>query len=273
MKKSGSARRRLQGVIETAKAESSKNVPSALNTSTRALVLSLELEKPDFGLTQYCLNNVGKTLVDIGDYERAVGLLESALEKARKAYGDVHALVEHPCQSLGRAYTELGDLDKALDYWNAAAFSAERMRGVYHQSTIFCLSRKARALRQKGFHEEALTVFCKVFGRTQTVFGCGLQTAFAARELAACYCQLGRFEEAIPVWKHALRCFDECPAYQKQGKNVKRCLSWTRSQAAAAKTLVPDAESIDFAFARNSPLEIFEERLMEPVSMVETPVV
>ncbi|MBX9951915.1 MAG: tetratricopeptide repeat protein [Candidatus Obscuribacterales bacterium] len=231
MKRSKNPRGRIQSLIEKAKAQSSENSPDALNTWTRATFLSLQLVSPDFGLTQYCINNVGKSLVDQGDYERAIGVLEPALEKARETVGLAHPLVEHPCQSLGRAYDALGDYAKSQKYWDAAACSAESTRGIYHASTIFCLSKKARALRSQGLHEEALTAYCKVWGRTQFAFGNDLRTAFAARELAACYCQLGRFEEAIPIWQHAKHCFDEHPRYHKYARNMKRCLSWSRNQA------------------------------------------
>lgn len=232
MKRSKNPRARIQTVIEKAKAQSSENKPEAFNTWTSATLLSLELVSPDFCLTQYCLNNVGKSLVDQGDYERAIGVLEPALEKAREALGLAHPLVEHPCQSLGRAYDAVGDYAKSLQYWDAAAHSAENTRGIYHASTIFCLSKKARALRSQGMYEEALTVYCKVLGRTQFVFGNELQTAFAARELAACYCQLGRFQEAIPIWQHARHCFDAHPRYHRYAKTVKRCLCWSRDQVA-----------------------------------------
>ncbi len=231
MKKSNNARGRIQSLIEKAQKQAAEGSPDALNTWLRATILSLELANFDAGLTQYCHNNVGKTLVDFGDYERALLMLVPALEKAREVFGDAHPLVEHPCQSLGRAYLALGDHAKALEYWDAAASSAEKTRGVFHQSTIFCLSKKAQSLRLLGRHEEALGIFCKVFGRSQSVFGTELQTAFAARELAACYCQLARFDEAIPIWVHAKRCFELHPNYHKHTTNVKRCLAWTRNQA------------------------------------------
>ena len=241
MKKFNAERSSLRALVDTAKKHSEENHPEALTTWTRATAYSLELLGPFHGMTLFCYNHLGKTLVDLGDSERAISVLEHGLESARIAFGNVHARVEHPCQSLGRAYSALGDHAKACQYWDAAVYSSEQMRGVYHPSTIFCLSRKARALRQQGLHDEALTVFSKVFGRTQHVFGSNLQTAFAARELAACYCQLGRFEEAIQLWKHALRCFDKHPNYYKHSTNVRRCLSWTRNQAAAGKSDTRDA--------------------------------
>lgn len=236
MRKFKAERRSLQRLVDIASQQSAENHPDALQTWNRSAALSQELLGPYHGLTLFCYNHLGKTLVDIGEYEQAILVLEPVLELARGAFGLVHARVEHACQSLGRAYSALGDHVKADQNWEAAAYSSEKMRGVYHLSTIFCLSRKARALRLQGLHEEALTVFSKVFGRTQHVFGCNLQTAFAARELAACYCQLGRFQEAIPIWKHALRCFDEHPNYHKHSLNVKRCLSWTRNQAKTCRT-------------------------------------
>lgn len=227
MEKYDTAKTELQALIETAKEQSGRKDPAALQTWIQAAEASKQLVGATHSWTVFCINNVGKTLVDKGEYERAIPLLESSLGAAHAAFGQVHFCVEHASQSLGRAYGALGDQAKAAQHWDAAALSSEIIRGPCHQTTIFCLSQKGRALMRQNRPVEALPILRKVLGRTQSLHGRHFHTGYAARELAACLNQIGNFKDAIPLWKYARRCFSiDQEKYSRQILNAAHCLEW-----------------------------------------------
>ncbi len=232
MKTMNRAHRNLQTCIAAAEQQSAEHHPDALQSWTRTAARSVDVMGPTHRWTLFCLNNVGKTLVEMGDYEGAIPVLLTSLRAAREIHGCIDFSVEHASQSLGKAYAALGNHERSAYYWDAAAFSAELTRGAYHQTTIFCLSHKARSLVLQNKHEKALPIFRKVLGRTLHVFGSDSRGAYAARDLAACLNQLGYFEKALPIWKFARRCFSQDKdKFRRQLAGVTHCLGWTRQRA------------------------------------------
>ncbi len=209
MKSVNRARDDLQKIIDTAKEHSAKKLPTAFYQWRRAADRSADLLGQYHASTVFCVNNVGKTLVEIGCHKEAISLLEASLRQSITVHGCAHFAVEHACQSLGRAYTAMGRHALAGQWWKAAAISSESLRGKEHQTTVFCLSQQAQALTRLGLNAEALPIFHEVLSRTKNVFGRHVHTAYAARRTAECLNQLGYFEEALPVWKLAVKCFTQ----------------------------------------------------------------
>ncbi len=198
---------------------------------------SRELLGPNHKTTVFCQNNIGQALVDSEFYDEAIPLLETALRQAQALYGYVSFSVEHVCQSLARAYRAKGNLTMAHKHWLSAAMSSESLRGLLHDTTIFCYHRAARALASDKRFQEALPLFQKVMQANFELHGNTIHTAFAERDLATCLNQLGHHKESVHHWRRSHRIFKADPTKAIVSKDTLRCLMWTRRKIRAERKL------------------------------------
>lgn len=231
------ARQEVQKLIDTAKEHSHRQQRDAHKLWRAAADRSRELLGPTHEATMFCQNNVGKALVDIGLNDEAIPLLETALRQAQAIYGYVHFAVEHICQSLARAHRAKGNLSAAHSYWMTAATSSESLRGLKHNTTIYCLHQAARALASDKRFADALPLFQKTHQANLELHGQTVNTAFAARDLATCYNQLERYSDAMPHWRRAHRIFEKLADKKEITSSTFRCMMWTRDKIRAAHKL------------------------------------
>lgn len=231
------ARQEVQQLIDTAKQHSLRKMRDAHKAWRQAADRSRQLLGPTHEATIFCQNNVGKALVDIERYDEAIPLLETALRQAQALYGYVHFAVEHLCQSLARAHRANGNLAQAHSYWMAAATSSESLRGLQHNTTIYCLHQAARCLACDKRFADALPLFQKTLEANSGLHGRSVHTAFAARDLATCFNQLGRYQEALPQWRRAYGIFKDDPEKANVANSTFRCMMWTRDKIRAERKL------------------------------------
>lgn len=232
----------LQKLIDAAKELSAKKSCHAYDAWSAAAERCAQVVGHYHDWTMFCIINKGKSLVDTHRLEEAIAILETALRQLNSIHGYVHFHVEHACQSLGRAYGKLGKPDLEHVYWTRALYSSQSLRGLSHETSIYCLSQAARALTKQGQVLRALPLYQDLLSRCRTAHGQQVQTAFAARDLAQCLNQLGRFEEAYPHWKLAVKLFNLEP--ERHGRirdQTLRCMFWTRDQVREAKRAKIDA--------------------------------
>ena len=128
----------------------------ALNYFNRSLALyqRSDNERSTLG-TSYAYYHIGKTYLLQGNNEKALGLLEEALETA-EIYGDVslHAL---SLLELGKAYYKLDDLDQSFSYLNEATQEAQGIKGTYANVILQeCYLNLSKYYNQVGNLEEAM---------------------------------------------------------------------------------------------------------------------
>lgn len=222
------ARAEVQKLIDIAQEHSAKKKRDAHKLWRAAAERSRELLGHTHEATRFCQNNVGKALVDIGNHDEAIPLLETALRQAQAINGYVNRQVEHIHQSLARAYKGRGDHATAHKHWVAAGTSSETLRGANHTTTIFCFHQAARALASQKLFAEALPLFQTVLAANIATHGDSVNTAFALRDTATCLNQLERYEEAKPFWKRAHKLFAREPSKKDLAASTMRCLNWTR---------------------------------------------
>ena len=108
--------------------------------------------------TSYAYYHIGKTYLLQGNNERALGLLEEALETA-EVYGDV-SLRAQSLLELGKAYYNLDDLDQSFTYLNEATQQAQGIKGTYANIILQeCYLNLAKYYNQVDNLEEALVNF------------------------------------------------------------------------------------------------------------------
>jgi tetratricopeptide (TPR) repeat protein len=228
-------RAQLYSLIEIAKEHSEKRKLDAPQKWRAAADLSRSIFGEVHETTIYCQNNVGKALIATRKFAEAIPLLEAALRKARAFHGYAHPSVEHTCQALARAYKARSDFASAHKHWINAAESSETLRGLQHNTTIYCYHQAARCLADQKKFEEALVFFDKVLDATIALHGNCAQTAFVLRDKATCLNQLGRFEDAHPVWSRAFTLFDR-NGKRKEATEAFHCMRFTKHRKKAART-------------------------------------
>ncbi|MCC7531031.1 MAG: tetratricopeptide repeat protein [Candidatus Melainabacteria bacterium] len=229
------ARAEVDKLIEIAKAHSAGKKRDAHMKWRAAAERSRELLGHTHEATRFCQNNVGKSLVEIGNHEEAIALLEAALRQTQAINGYVDRAVEHIHQSLARAHKALGDHATAYKHWMAAATSSQTLRGANHTTTSFCFHQAARALASQKLFEQALPLFQTVLAANVARHGDSVNTAFALRDTATCLNQLERYEEAKPLWKRAYRLFSRVSDKKDIANSALRCLNWTSSEVRARR--------------------------------------
>lgn len=239
-------RAELHSLIEIAKEHSDKKKLDAPQKWRAAAEFSRSLLGEVHETTIYCENNVGKALIATGKYAEAIPLLEAALRKAQALYGYAHPSVEHTCQALARAYKAKSDFASAHKHWINAAGSSETLRGMQHNTTIFCYHQAARCLANQKKFQEALVLFEKVLDATIGLHGATTQAAFVLRDTATCLNQLERFEDAYPVWVRAFTLFDR-NSKRKEATEAFNCMRFTkhRKRAVRKATKLAMLEALD----------------------------
>ena len=131
----------------------------ALNYFNRSLALYQQSDDELSALgTSHAYYHIGKTYLLQGNNERALGLLEDALETA-EVYGDV-SLRAQSLLELGKAYYNLDDLEEAFTYLNEASQQAQGIKGTYANVILQeCYLNLAKYYNQVGNLEEALVNF------------------------------------------------------------------------------------------------------------------
>lgn len=227
-------RAELHSLVEIAKEHSDKKKLDAPQKWRAAAEFSRSLLGEVHETTIYCENNVGKALIATGKFAEAIPLLEASLRKAQALYGYAHPSVEHTCQALARAYKAKSDFASAHKHWINAASSSENLRGMQHNTTIFCYHQAARCLANQKKFQEALVLFEKVMDATIGLHGYSTQAAFVLRDTATCLNQLERFEDAYPIWKRAFTLFDRNNK-RKEATEAFHCMRFTKNRKRALK--------------------------------------
>ncbi len=224
------ARAEVQKLIDIAKVHSAKHKRDAHKLWRAAAERSRELLGATHDASLYCQSSVGKSLVDIGNHDEAIPILETTLRQVQAIHGYVHFSVEHICQTLARAHKAKGEHARSYKYWMSAADSSLTIRGPSHQTTIYCLHQAARTLCSQRRFSEALPLLHQVMEANHSLHGVTVDQAYTARDTANCLNQLERYEEALPLWRKAHRLFEHAPGKEDIAGTVFRCMAWTRAK-------------------------------------------
>ena len=103
--------------------------------------------------------NLGRLLVDMGDLEKGVELLENALVQTRAALGPRHPDLERRHSTLSAALRKVGRPAQALEHARTSADIAEFLFGKDTPQLALRLDEIAMCLSDLKRHEEALKVY------------------------------------------------------------------------------------------------------------------
>jgi len=151
-------------------------------------------------------NNLASRYENLGRYEKARDLFESALESDIENFGEGHSKVAIRQSNLAIVYRNLGDHEKARGLLEAALASDIDNFGEGHPSVAIRQSNLANVYRKLGEHEKARDLLESALESDIENFGEGHPTVAIRRSnLANVYRDLGEYEKARGLLESALK--------------------------------------------------------------------
>ncbi|CAN5869937.1 hypothetical protein BH24GEM1_BH24GEM1_18460 [soil metagenome] len=148
---------------------------------------------------------LGRLYLELGDYRRAMRLLDSALVMRRVLYGDDHEEVARALRDAAEVRTLVGDYAAGDSLYLAAAEIQRRRLGGRHPELAITLNYLADMLAQSGRPDEAEPLFREALGMLEAAPGDQRgEIAMSKFGLGVVKRYQGRFDEAEPLFREVL---------------------------------------------------------------------
>lgn len=181
----------------------------------------------DYALLARC--NRGASESALGHGQEAIEWFQPALDSLRRSLGpDAPRCLALQCQ-LGGARTQGGDLAAAAALLQDAVRRSEATLGERDPLTLRCMHNLGEALRAADRFEEAAGWLERAATLRQEVLGEGAFGVTLSRsQLATCWVDMGRLQEAEEVLVDCVRRLDALPRPDRRGPTIRsqlgRCL-------------------------------------------------
>jgi tetratricopeptide (TPR) repeat protein len=144
---------------------------------------------------------LGNTLLELGEFDRAIQILEKVVALRSEQLGILHPDTLIAIHLLGKAYHSRGDIIKALTLYDQVQknYPTERANFEAHQE-IALLHDIAVAYQDAGRLPEALLLYRQIGQRLSKIFGAdSVETLTALNNQALGYLEAGWFSEATSL--------------------------------------------------------------------------
>ncbi len=166
-------------------------------TAAVAMAARVEEEQEDILATYQEMSAEAESLVQAGDFESAIGVLDGLLLLSQDMLGPEHWLTAIAARDLGYAYRQLGMAEEADGYYNEAVAIASITLGEDHPETIAIYGLMAELYTAAGMMGEAEGVYDLVIGTLSATLGEGHEKTIDARlTRVAAYEYSGMYDEA-----------------------------------------------------------------------------
>jgi tetratricopeptide (TPR) repeat protein len=181
------------------------------------------LDKPSTNqaLLGTALNNLGAIYFWLGDYERALPLLEKGLRTRLAALGPEHGDVANSYLDLGATEFKLGDTQRAIEHVSDSARIREKAFGAKHPETLASVATLAVILHSKGSTAQASALLRKV-------------VADARQALGQRHPDLAQYEDDYANVLAAQKSFDEARAMERDATRIRKQVFGASSREYAA---------------------------------------
>ena len=153
----------------------------------------------------YCQNQLGLACDDLGEYERARDLLETALASDLKNFGADHPNIAVYQSNLAKVYDSLGQYDRARDLQESALTSDLKNFGADHPNIAVSQSNLANVYDSLGQYERARDLLETALASDLKNFGADHpNVAVRQSNLANVYNSLGQYDRARDLLESAL---------------------------------------------------------------------
>lgn len=184
------------------------------------------------------LSNLGGVRREMGEYDAALVLHQSAFAIRAQALGPGHPLTADAQRRLGLTYYKQGRLSDALVSLQAAHFVFEEVLGDQHPVVGMSYNGLGLVDVTRGQFAVAMRSFRKAQARLEAVFGDGHpQTAAIYENIASAYSAQGRYDQALDFYDRALKASANVGA-----RHPKRATLWSNiGYAYSHKGMYPEA--------------------------------
>jgi tetratricopeptide (TPR) repeat protein len=159
----------------------------------------------DNDLMHDAVHHLGKLYSDQGKLNKAVEMLQWALEGREKALGPNHTSTLDTVNNLGILYSDQGKLDKAEEMYQRALEGREKALGPNHTSTLDTVNNLGILYRDQGklhkaeeMYQRALEGYEKALGPNHT------STLNTVYNLGNLYSDQGKLDKAEEMYQRAL---------------------------------------------------------------------
>ncbi len=151
------------------------------------------------------MNVIGEVYLNIGSYDVARGLIESALAQRRELFGDEHLDVAESLHAMAGLFYGQGDYDAAEPLDRQALDIRRRLLGGEHPDVAASMQRLGRVLKAKGDYPAAEPILTEALALRRRLLGeQHPDLAESLNALAGLKKILGDFATAEPLYREAL---------------------------------------------------------------------
>jgi tetratricopeptide (TPR) repeat protein len=163
---------------------------------------ALEIRKralgEDHSDTATSYNNMGMSLSDLDQHEKALEYFQKALEIRKRVLGEDHPDTATSYNNMGMSLSDLDQHEKALEYFQKALEIRKRVLGEDHPDTATSYYNVGISLRDLGRYEEALEYKQKAHAIRRKLLGEDHpDTGKSYNNVGSSLRDLGRHEEAL----------------------------------------------------------------------------
>lgn len=160
----------------------------------------LNLHGPDHIELPGLYAKIARTYNKIGDFQKAVEMMEKAMEGFRELYLESDPVFVVNQMVLGCLYQDAGRYQEAIEVLEGCLSIIEEYKHPKYPSTSMALWNLARVFQDAGKHYQAVNVFEQVLKIKIEVEGlAGVQLVKSQLDLVAAYRKAGHFYKAIEL--------------------------------------------------------------------------
>ena len=151
------------------------------------------------------LNTIGSVYFNLGLYEEASTLEESALKISNRIYGEEHVITINILITLTRILIEKGKYKEAEPLIRKNLLLTRKVLGNEHIYTADCLNILAELLLEKGDYAEAEPLYRETLELSRKLLGNEHEDVIRRmNNLAVVLHRTGNFDDALPLFQEAL---------------------------------------------------------------------
>ncbi len=218
-----------------------------------------------------CLEMVARAHMELGDYARALPLLERSLHIKEAALGPNHMDVAQSLLSLAAAHYGMGDDSKMVPLQERALRIAEESLGPDHLATAWSLHNLADTYSAMGNHDDAVSLYERALRIREKILGPDhLETASSLHDLADAYSAMENHAEAVLLWERALRIREEVlgPSDQATAWSLRRLIDSHLALGNHAEAIPLQERVLGMREMAPDPEDSLTERTVEKVMIL-----
>ena len=181
------------------------NEKKALENFEKALAMLQELGDENFSLGK-AFNNVGVSLLNLADYEKAIPYLEKGLAIIATKEGEQQERVAICYDNLAEAFSQWGKYEEAVEHREKALSIRRSVHGENHALTATSYDNAAWSYDDLGNHQKALECGMRALEIRRELLGENhLDTALSYNNTSYTLAKLGDYQKGLEQRRVALK--------------------------------------------------------------------